>query len=79
MTVGELVRPESLEGDVTDSDRPAIAHLGREGWRSDPQGPTALCGARLLGIRVEAGWNYPSLCPECRKQYALLCAKASRT
>ena len=75
MTVGQLVRHESLEVDVADSDGPAIAHLGREGWRTDPQGPTALCGARLLGIRVEAGWDYPFLCAECRKHYALLRAQ----
>ena len=72
MTAGLLVRPESVEDDAIDSDRPAKAHVGREGWRTDPNGPTALCGARLRGIEVDVGWNDPRMCSECRTLSVLL-------
>lgn len=47
---------------------PAIAHIGAPGWENDPRGSTALCGALLLGIVVEAGWDYAFICPACVEQ-----------
>lgn len=51
--------------DIRGPEQPAIAHIGVPGWATDPGGPTALCGARLLGVRAEAGWDYKHICEEC--------------
>ena len=72
MQRGQLVKPELVEHDATNGEGPSIAHIGRPGWHTAPDGPTALCGARLVGIKVEAGFNYPFICRDCREQLALL-------
>ena len=42
---------------------PLLAHHGAPGWRTDPIGPAALCGVRLIGVPVPDG--YAHVCGEC--------------
>ena len=48
---------------AVEDDSPAIGHIGRPGWRTDPEGPTALCGARLIGVPAPEG--HQTVCAEC--------------
>jgi hypothetical protein len=61
MKIEELT--ETVE-ETTGLDDPTFAHIGRPGWQTDPCGPTALCGVRLIG--VPAIWPF-RLCPDCER------------
>jgi hypothetical protein len=48
---------------ATEADGPLLAHHGAPGWQTDPTGPAALCGVRLIGVPVPDG--YAHVCDEC--------------
>ena len=56
--------PAVVEVDApVEPDQPAVAHHAAPGSDTDPSGPVALCGVRLIGAPAPRG--YPHVCAEC--------------